>query len=190
MLMGLLKQTAKRQPQRSAVPLKSKPCPSHKICPQRIATGSTTVPPWKWSKMSVRFPPKSGCSFLFCNIFSELMQKPLYIRCKQSNAAGIYLFWASVQNVIFWELCLFRWWVWYWTVFITVLFSVCAPSFLQHVEVFSAWYFVCDLLRNCKKPKMDFVGFAVLFMVDLPLMSPTCLHSTVTVAGLQVYIYC
>lgn len=75
MLMDLLKQTAKsqshRQPQRSAVPQKTKPCQSHKICPWRILTGSTTAPPWKWSKTAVRFPPKSGCSFLFCYIFSE-----------------------------------------------------------------------------------------------------------------------
>lgn len=72
MLMNLLKQTAKsqshRQPQRSAVPQKTKPCQSHKICPQRTLTGSTTVPPWKWSKTSTS---KTGRSVLFCYVFSE-----------------------------------------------------------------------------------------------------------------------
>lgn len=38
---------------------------------------------------------------------------------------------------------------------------------------------------------MHFAGFAVLFKVDLQLVLPTCLHSTVTVAGMHIpYIYC
>lgn len=61
-MMDPLKGTAKsRRPQRPAVPQKTKPCQSHEICPQRSVTGSTTAPPWKWSKMA---PHKSGRSFL------------------------------------------------------------------------------------------------------------------------------
>lgn len=74
-LMDLLKQTARsqshQQPQRSAVRQKTKPGQSHKICLQGILKGSTTVPPWKWSKISVPFLPKSGHSFLFCYLFSQ-----------------------------------------------------------------------------------------------------------------------
>lgn len=88
--------------------------------------------------------------------------------------------------------------MWCWAAFSTVSFSVCAPSFLQHVEVSTClrshrlsflfflfvllWYFLCDLLRNEKKKKT--------FLGNLQRVLATCLHTTVTFTGMHIrYIY-
>lgn len=104
-MMDPLKETAKCRPQGPAVPQKTKPCQSRKICPRRSLTGSTTVPPWKWSKMALE--------------------------------AAMSVIWMR--------------------------FPVCAPSFLQHVEVYARLRshrlllpivlpdILCDLIRNCKR---------------------------------------
>lgn len=93
------------------------------------------------------------------------MQKPLILRCKQTNTAGICLFWASVQNVISFENCAY-----FRNSDETDIEQCSSPSHSQYVphHFYSKLRFIlldilCDLLTNCKMLNMYFVGFAVFF---------------------------
>lgn len=194
MLMDVMKQTAKsqsqRQPQRSAVPQKTKPRQSHKIGPQRILTGSTTVPPWKWSKSQSDFHPDQVVAF-FSALFSLNKSRScllFHVNIHHSRNMPVLSFGTEchfLRIVFILE-----------TVMSLISYSIPHRLILNLCPIIftACWGFFCLIfcviyLETAKRQTCNLLELRFYLCVGWVL--PTCLHSTITIAGMLVrYIYC